>query len=162
MLRKPDSDFLSFQLWHEILFRINNMHYLTHIFLFLFLVINSGLVAQSEDYNPLPVTPKVKKYDEPAKFPGGSESMFKFFQDSCKVFLTKNYVTQKDYVLIKFIINKKGKASDIKIVNGVPGQAQLVQEARRLIEIMPRWIPATLNNKPVEYEVNLSMPFFKE
>jgi hypothetical protein len=138
------------------------MKYISIIFLLSFIALSTNSSAQSENYNPLPVSPQVKKYDVPALFPGGSDLMFKFFNDSCKVFLTKNYTEQKAYVLVKFIIDKKGKAGTVRIVNGVAGQPQLVKEAIRLVEIMPAWTPATLSDKPVEYEVNLSMPFFKE
>jgi len=138
------------------------MKYISIIFLLSFISLSTNSSAQSENYNPLPVPPYVKKYDIAAKYPGGADSLLKFFKDNCQVFIGKNHSRSKDYVLVKFYINEQGDVVNAKAINGVAGQPQLVKEALRLIEIMPRWLPATLDNKAVEYEVNLSIPFFKE
>ncbi len=58
---------------------------------------------------------------------------------------------------ISFIINAQGKPEHIEFVEslGVPFEV----EARRLIESMPLWKPATLNGKPVASKLVLPITF---
>ena len=62
-------------------------------------------------------------------------------------------------VLASFTVTKKGRVTDVRIVNGVAYAPNLAAEARRLLEAMPRWDPATLNGKRVDAEVDVAVPF---
>ena len=63
------------------------------------------------------------------------------------------------FVAMKFTITKKGSITDITPINGVPGAPNFVKESIRLINRMPKWIPAKLKNKAVDSEYYLNIPF---
>jgi len=58
---------------------------------------------------------------------------------------------------ISFIINTNGTPEKIDITNSLGEPFE--KEARRLIETMPVWKPATLNGKPVASKVSLPLTF---
>lgn len=58
---------------------------------------------------------------------------------------------------ISFIINAKGVAEQIQITKSLGEPFE--KEAKRLIENMPEWKPATLNGKPVASKISLPLTF---
>ncbi|MEM8906689.1 MAG: TonB family protein [Bacteroidota bacterium] len=60
-------------------------------------------------------------------------------------------------VVVRFVVDKTGKIKDIEIVRSL--HADLDQEAKRVVEQMPRWIPGTQRGKPVEVVYNLPIRF---
>jgi len=60
-------------------------------------------------------------------------------------------------VSVSFLIDQVGKPVQIKIVNSLG--AAFDKEAKRMIENMPSWKPATLNGKPVAAKVSLPFTF---
>ncbi len=58
---------------------------------------------------------------------------------------------------ISFVINKEGKPEHIQVVNSLGEPFEM--EAKRLVENMPAWKPATLNGKPVASKVSLPLTF---
>ena len=58
---------------------------------------------------------------------------------------------------ISFIINRNGTPEKITITNSLGEPFE--KEARRLIETMPAWKPATLNGRPVDSKVSLPLTF---
>jgi protein TonB len=58
---------------------------------------------------------------------------------------------------ISFIINTNGTPEKIMITNSLGDSFD--KEARRLIETMPAWNPATLNGRPVASKVSLPLTF---
>jgi len=60
-------------------------------------------------------------------------------------------------VSVSFLIDQEGKPVQIKILNSL-GPA-FDKEAQRLIENMPVWKPATLNDKPVAAKISLPFTF---
>lgn len=60
-------------------------------------------------------------------------------------------------VLVDFIIDEKGKVTDVKVVKGV--DARLDEEAVRVIEASPDWKPARILGKKVKSEMSLYVEF---
>ena len=60
-------------------------------------------------------------------------------------------------VTVAFVINKEGKPEQLKIQNSLG--AAFDNEVMRLIEGMPKWKPATLNNKPVPSKISVPFTF---
>lgn len=59
-------------------------------------------------------------------------------------------------VIVSFVINKEGKVVDIQ-TNG--GHKLLQKEARRIIALLPKFIPAVKNGKPVNIMYSIPINF---
>lgn len=62
----------------------------------------------------------------------------------------------KEFVLIKFVIERSGKISNIKVLTK-NNKKEFIEEAVRLINLVPKWIPATYDNKNIR--AYLTIPF---
>ena len=60
-------------------------------------------------------------------------------------------------VIIGFSINKNGKPSNIQVIEGV--NKSIDREAIRLIEHMPPWVPAMVNNIPITTRLVIPITF---
>lgn len=60
-------------------------------------------------------------------------------------------------VLVDFIINEKGKVTDVKVLKGV--HELLDEEAVRVIQASPNWKPGKLRGKAVKAEMSLYVEF---
>lgn len=60
-------------------------------------------------------------------------------------------------VTVSFVIDKQGKPTEISIVNSLGSAFEA--EARRVIERMPKWKPATVNGTPVPSRLSLPLTF---
>lgn len=100
----------------------------------------------------------VFRSDEKApEFPGGEKALFEF--------LGKNIVYPKKarkeniqgVVPVTFIIDTSGKVTNVKIGHDIGGGCG--EEAKRVIESMPRWKPGTQNDKPVDVHYSIKINF---
>ena len=112
------------------------------------------VIAQEE--NPLPPGNSQLQYDSAAQFPGGSDSLMKFFEKNIQHTYLKNQ--KENYVAIAFTVTEKGEVVKIRPVNGIPGHPEILKEVLRVVATMPPWKPASRKGKPVESDVNLSVP----
>lgn len=62
-------------------------------------------------------------------------------------------------VYIQFVVNAKGKVTDVKVVRGVPGGASLDKEAIRVIESMPNLKPGKQRGKAVQVQYTVPVRF---
>ena len=53
-------------------------------------------------------------------------------------------------VYVQVLINEQGELSDYMILRGLDGCRGFNEEALRLVRMMPKWIPAKKNRKPVK------------
>lgn len=89
---------------------------------------------------------------EEPKFVGGKEAWAKFLQENLNRDLPvdKGAVPGKYTVVLSFIVDTKGKVSNVEAEND-PGYGT-AEEAVRVMKLTPNWIPAKLNGKPVVYK----------
>ena len=124
----------------------------------LILCFNTNLLSQVEE-NPLPfVAPKII-FDTAATYPGGINALNQYLKNNLIYPEPKKTKGLQGFVAMKFTITKKGSITDITPINGVPGAPNFVKESIRLINRMPKWIPAKLKNKAVDSEYYLNIPF---
>lgn len=93
-----------------------------------------------------------------AEFPGGITKLSKFF--SKKIKWPPNYILTKDgkaRVIVGFIVNKKGKITDIKVVQSF--HEEFDKMAVKAIEEMPDWLPAKEFNRKVSVYFMLPVNF---
>ena len=94
--------------------------------------------------------------EEMPQFPGGEKGMMEF--------VTKNIAYPQEArdkeiegrVFVKFVIEKDGSVSDVKVAKGIGGGCD--EEAVRVVKAMPKWKPGKQDGKTVR--VSYTMPFF--
>ena len=97
--------------------------------------------------------------DDIAEFPGG--------QTSKKLFIDSNLV-YPDYALtqglegncfVKFVVEKDGTLTNVKVMRGIVDCPDCDREAVRVVKLMPKWKPGTLEGEPVRSYYNLCITF---
>ncbi|MND88429.1 Gram-negative bacterial tonB protein [compost metagenome] len=96
-------------------------------------------------------------YETPPEFPGGN--------DRIAIFMKKNIQYPKEAiksniggrVTISFTIKANGKITNIQLLRGIGYGCD--EEALRLVKLMPKWKPGTINNVPREWHYNLPIIF---
>jgi len=94
---------------------------------------------------------------EVASFPGGTEAMLEFISKTIiypKEALKNN---EQGRVYLSFVIEKDGAISNIKVTRGVSNSLDI--EAKRVLEMMPKWKPAKQSNRTVRSRYNLPIKF---
>ncbi|MBA4055184.1 MAG: hypothetical protein C0490_10765 [Marivirga sp.] len=88
---------------------------------------------------------------------GGYDALYEYFNSQ----LVYPAESIKDSIqgvqTISFVINPEGKPEKVQIKQSLGEPFE--KEARRLIENMPAWKPATLNGKPVSSQMSLPLTF---
>ena len=98
-------------------------------------------------------------YQKEAEFPGGSSEWVRYLQRNLNSALpSENGAPSGKYtVTIGFIVDKEGNVSDVYSEND-PGYG-CKEEAIRVIQKGPSWIPAIQLNKPVSYRARQQITF---
>ena len=92
--------------------------------------------------------------DVPPEYPGGMQNMYDFLAENVKypeIALTEGY---QGKVYIRFVVNEDGSLSNFSIAKGA--HSSLNEEALRVIQSMPNWIPGEHQGKPAK--VSYTMP----
>lgn len=86
--------------------------------------------------------------DQQPEYSGGHTEMMNFIRKNLKI--KKN---TKGTIYVTFIIEKDGSLTEPRVLRGISPAADA--EALRVVSLMPKWIPATLQGKPVRVRFNL-------
>jgi len=78
--------------------------------------------------------------DQRASFQGTEQALFKFIAENMKYYGCSEGPCPQGRVVVRFIITKEGKIDLPKIIKGIT--PTLDNEALRIINLMPDWIPA--------------------
>ncbi|MCX6295608.1 MAG: TonB family protein, partial [Bacteroidetes bacterium] len=92
-------------------------------------------------------------------FPGGENMMMEFIQKNIVYPQKEKESAIQGIVYVSFVVDNLGEISNVKILRGVPGGAGCDQEAKRIVEIMPRWTPGMQNGRPVPVSFNLPIKY---
>jgi protein TonB len=87
------------------------------------------------------------KVEIESEFPGGAVAWLHFLNEHFKY--PKKAIKQgiQGMVLLQFIVDKDGNISDARALTGDP----LLQDAAlKVLSQSPKWIPATINGRPVK------------
>jgi len=95
--------------------------------------------------------------DKKAEFTGGDKALFKFINDNIQFPPQLAESSIQGRVFCTFVVEKSGEITNIEVIRGV--HPLLDKEAVRVIEIMPKWIPAEKNNKIVRSYFTLPVTF---
>lgn len=111
--------------------------------------------------NNLPIEPgqdTVFSYTEKMPlFPGGSMAIFRFINQNIRYpeSALKNKIQGK--VIVQFIINNSGEVKNAKVIKGV--SPELDQEALRVVNSFPVWIPGEQHGKKVSVYQTIPIVF---
>lgn len=110
--------------------------------------------AQALSHTPTNVYAAI---DQPAGYIGGEAALYAFLQKNIKFpdAAKKNNVRGK--VIVSFIVDKDGSIADISIMKDIGGGCG--DEAKRVIQLMPKWKPAIQNGVPIKHKVVLPVQF---
>ena len=99
-----------------------------------------------------------------ASFVGGEEAMEKYILNNLKypAQLDQDTSIKTKSVFLKFMIDKNGKVSNAHVVKGIKGCKACTDEALRVINEMPLWMPAIAENKKVDSWHSLPLTFIKK
>ncbi|WP_430811887.1 MULTISPECIES: energy transducer TonB [unclassified Carboxylicivirga] len=114
----------------------------------------SDLAMEEEESEDAPVFFIVEDMPE---FPGGEEALRKYIAQSVKypVIAQENGIQGRVYV--SFVVNTKGKVTDVKIARGV--DPNLDKEAIRVVNAMPAWKPGKQRGKAVKVSYTVPINF---
>ena len=91
------------------------------------------------------------------EYPGGLEAMIKFVQDNLKYpqLALENSIQGKVY--LTFVVEEDGSVSNVRVLRDIGGGCGA--EAKRVVEMMPKWKPGKQRDKVVRTQYNLPVNF---
>jgi protein TonB len=95
--------------------------------------------------------------EEMPKFPGGETELRKFFSQNLIYPEIAKRAGVEGKVILSFIVDKNGNIVDVKVAKSIGAGCD--EEAMRVINIMPRWIPGKQNGNPVLTRINIPVVF---
>lgn len=95
-----------------------------------------------------------KLVEEMAQFPGGQNEMLKYLQENLQYPEAAKANDVHGKVLVKFIVERDGSLSDIKVMRGLGSGCD--EEAIRLIQSMPKWKAG--KNRGKEVRTSMMVP----
>lgn len=97
--------------------------------------------------------------EEDAEFPGGYKEMMKFFNQNMKYPEIAVQAGIEGKASLRFVVDKEGSISDIRVVKGVPNCPECDKEAVRVVRAMPKWKPGKVGGKAVKSYFNMPVTF---
>ena len=95
--------------------------------------------------------------EELAQFPGGETAMLKFLSDSLRYPKKARKKNIQGKVFVYFIVTETGELKNIEVLKGLP--YGLSEEAIRVVQLMPKWIPSSQLGKNVPIQFTLPINF---
>lgn len=97
--------------------------------------------------------------EEDASFPGGVAEMMKYLGNNIHYPEVAIQAGIQGRVTLRFVVDKSGEISRVKVIRGVPGCPECDTEAMRVVKSMPKWKPAKNGGKNVASYFNLPVTF---
>ncbi len=116
------------------------------------IIVDYATEADDPDDDPI--------YDFVAKmpsFPGGEKAMAEFISKNVVYPEIARQNGIKGKVYVQFVVNKKGKIEQIKVMRGV--DSTIDQQALNVVSKMPDWIPGESGGHPVSVYFTLPINF---
>lgn len=136
--------------------RSGNVAVLKYILLIPILV---GLIVLSSATNfkaEEPVT-DLSSIDQKPEFPGGFQKFSEYLVHSVKYPAQAIDAGVEGRVVLNFVVNTDGSLTDIKVLRSI--ESSLDEEALRVIQNSPKWIPGSLKGKPVRVQYHMPLKF---
>jgi TonB family protein len=123
------------------------------------LILSTSICFSQEDKPSTDnIASETKKVITAPEFPGGKNELAKWLAKNLKYPKEAKKSGTQGIVKVEFKIDKTGKISDAKIIEGLHPLCD--DEVLRLVNSMPNWIPGDLNGKKVDVLYILPIRFF--
>lgn len=86
-----------------------------------------------------------------------TEALFEYLKDNLEYPSIALDATIQGNVIVQFVVEKDGSITGTKILRGIGGGCD--EEARRVIENMPKWTPGRQRGRPVRVQFTLPVKF---
>jgi len=103
------------------------------------------------------VTEPYRYVEQMPEFPGGEEARTKFIFKNLKYPMIARETGIQGTVYITFVVSKTGQISNVAVLRGIGGGCD--EEAVRVIQSMPSWIPGKQNGKAVPVQFSFPIKF---
>lgn len=94
---------------------------------------------------------KFVKVEESATYPGGITGFYEFLKTNLQYPREAHRMGLEGRVFVEFIIEKDGSITEAKVVKGIGAGCD--EEALRVVNLMPNWIPAKIDGAPVRQKM---------
>lgn len=94
---------------------------------------------------------------EQPEFRGGYDAMMAFIRQNLKYPAETRMQGREGTVFISFLVGKDGTVSEGRVIRGISAEAD--QEALRVVQLFPPWIPGRQNKQPVNVRFVLPIKF---
>jgi periplasmic protein TonB len=103
--------------------------------------------------------PPILIAEQMPEFIGGEEEMMKYLGSHIVYPETEKENGIAGTVYLQFVIERDGSISNVNTLRGVRGGVGLQNEATRIVQAMPKWLPGKQNGKTVRVQFNLPVNF---
>ena len=141
--------------------------------LFIFLLSNSIMAFCQANYSKNQTTTKARQVNDSIEtlidpieimpvFPGGDDSMFCFIESNLNYKILNYSTDSTGRLLFKFVIDSTGLVRNVELLIPTPKKVfrnkEIETEVSRVLKLMPKWKPATMDGKKVS--CGYTYPFF--
>lgn len=100
---------------------------------------------------------KLNKSEKMPEFPGGDHALMQFLREHIVYPRTAAQFRVQGKVIVQFVVEKDGTIGETKIVQSV--DKELDYEALRVVKMLPKFKPATVDGEPVPVWYTLPVTF---
>ena len=90
-------------------------------------------------------------------FPGGDDKIYEYLARNMVYPLQAREANIEGRVFLTFVVERDGSITDVKVLRGIGGGCD--EEAVRVVENMPKWVPGKQRGIPVRVHFNLPIKF---
>jgi len=135
--------------------------------LFAFFLLSTSVLLAQDNNGPLfvvvetaPFFPGCEEEEKENRKTCADEKLFNHLSNNIVYppIARENGITGR--VIIQYIVEKDGSITNVKVVRGIGGGCD--EEAQRVIENMPNWIPGLQRGRPVRVQFTLPIAFTLE
>lgn len=122
--------------------------------------------TEIEEYIPVIVTEEQEEDEEDhvfvivesmPQFPGGDAARIAYLNENMKYPIMARESGIQGRVFVTFVVEKDGKITNVRVLRGIGGGCD--EEALKVVEKMPQWIPGKQRNVPVRVQFNMPINF---
>ena len=110
-----------------------------------------------EDVSSKDELPPIDLLEKKPEFPGGMPALMEYLKANLKYPEKALNNKVQGTVLVRFIVSKTGDIKDVKVMKSVNPDCD--NEAIRVVEAMPKWMPGVMDGKPVNCLFNIPISF---